>query len=115
MSWILLNPGLKRDVGHFYFANSKDDRVAVSDWSITNLRDPASTDDGLLIIDRSQPIRYSRGGVDVPIVGGYRTSESLDYGLELVQLYRQEGLVLKVEPDLEALITKLVPLMQGDW
>src|SRR5512143_889284 len=45
---------------HFYFLDDSG-RVAVADYSMQNQRDPATGDDGLLILDKTKPITRYRG------------------------------------------------------
>jgi hypothetical protein len=45
---------------HFYFIDDSG-RVAVADYSMQNQKDPATGDDGLLILDKSKPITRYRG------------------------------------------------------
>jgi hypothetical protein len=54
--WTLLNRSFaKRTFSHFLFVDGQG-RVAIADHSIRNMKDPASTEDGLLVWD-GQPIR----------------------------------------------------------
>lgn len=45
---------------HFYFIDDSG-RVAVADYSMQNQKDPATGDDGLLILDKTKPITRYRG------------------------------------------------------
>lgn len=52
---------------HYVFV--RDDDVAIADHSIGNLKDPSSTDDGLLLWDGKVGKLY-HGAVEVRITGG---------------------------------------------
>ncbi len=43
---------------HYLFRDG--DRLAIADHSIEDLRDPSSTDDGLLLVDPKGPVRLHR-------------------------------------------------------
>ena len=52
-NWVLLSHIQNH---HFYFKDEAG-RVAVADYSMHNQRDPASADDGLLLLDKANPIQ----------------------------------------------------------
>lgn len=71
--WKLLNRSFaKRNFSHFLFVDEQG-RVAIADHSIRNMRDPSSTDDGLLVWD-GQPIRINKSRYYDPI--GFAKTEN---------------------------------------
>jgi hypothetical protein len=70
--------------GHYIFLDhSNEDRFAIADLSIRSMADPASTDDGLLLLDRRSPLTISEIPVFSPTGRRTVTPTSLEKSLEL--------------------------------
>jgi hypothetical protein len=72
MGWTCINlDRAKAHREHLFFVHSECPDVAVADWSICNMEDPGSTEDGLLTIRRDIPLKFewlmSDTWVSVPV------------------------------------------------
>lgn len=117
MSWTLINrEHAVAAYTHYLFIHA-DGRRAIADHSISNLKDPAATDDGLLLLDVSRPVEIAltarAGAVAYVPVQNHR-----DHDLRVctdpthaVKWARDAGASIEFEPKSEKLLRSLVPYL----
>lgn len=115
--WVLLNSGCPG--GHLYYAQKQRGTgkviYAVSDRSGYDLSDPASAEDGLLLLDQTRPVIVDLKGFWVPLTrggeGSFVTGESLDCAKWLVPLLDQMDVQFSIESRLQVILNALFPVM----
>lgn len=85
-AWLL---SLKVSRGHRYFTDAETKRVAVADDSG---RTPDQTDDGVLWLDTSRPIKLGLEGADIPLLRPSRDDQPKGLSAPLLETWTGETL-----------------------